>query len=254
MVSEWTSRFLSKSRDTQLDPITFAFARFSINIVLCYADVPAAYFIKSNIHILLISLLGFESELVIGPALLGLVHLSLHPEMKPAIVSGQVLPAILQLMTKSDSNIIITQCGKLLASLALHFPNKPLIASSGCYHAVLDTIGGNIRKNSEETKNTSVCACANIVMGQDANRVLSVELNGLLPLIAVLNHCDGEALIIHAVQCLLNISYLNSFTSSRILASGGDVSIINLLNSSDIMRQAELAWICLATLSNICNR
>jgi hypothetical protein len=245
--------FLSKSRDTQLDPITFAFARFSLNITLCYADVPASYFIKSNIHILLISLLGFESELVVGPALLGLVHLSLHDEMKPAIVAGQGLPAILSLMIKSDSSLILTQCGKLLASLALYFPNKSLIASSGCYHAVLDTIAGNKRKNSEETKNTSCCACANINMGNDANRVLSVELNALMPLVAVINNCDSEVLITHAVQSLLNISYLNSFTSSRILAAGGDVALVNLLNSSDIMRQPELAWMALATLGNICN-
>ncbi len=253
VVSEWTSKFLSSSRDTQLDPITFAFARFSLNVTLCYADVPALYFLKSNIHVLLISLLGFESELVIGPALLGLVHLSLHQEMKPAIVSAQGLPAVLNLLVKSDSSLILTQCGKLIASLALYFPNKSAIASSGCFHALLDVISGVRRSNSEEIKNMACTATANIVNGSDANRVLSVELTGVPPIISVIQNCDSEALLIHAMQCLLNISYLNSYTTSKIIATGGDVALINILNSSDILRQSEIAWIALATLSNMCN-
>jgi hypothetical protein len=64
------------------DPVTFAFARFALNICLCYTDVPPAYFLSSKVHVLLVSLLKFESELVVGPAVLGLMHLSLLPEMK----------------------------------------------------------------------------------------------------------------------------------------------------------------------------
>lgn len=253
VISEWTSKFLSKTNDQQLDPITFAFARFSLNITLCYNDVPAAYFIKSNIHILLISLIGFQSELVVGPALLGLLHLSLHDEMKPAIVAGSGLAAVLKLMIHSDSDLILTQCGKLIASLALHFPNKPLIASSGCYHALFDTLANARRSNSETIKSQAAMAVCNIIHGSDANRVLSIELNGIPPLISVVQNCDKEQLLQRSIQCLMNISYLNSFTSSRILASGGDVVLIDILNSSDIMRQADIAWVSLATLSNICN-
>ena len=237
VVSEWVSRFLSKTSDTQLDPVTFAFARFSINIILCYADVPASYFIQSNIHILLISLLSFKSELVVGPALLGLMHLSLHDEMKPAIVAGNGLPAVLKLQIHSDSELILAQCGKLVASLALHFPNKPLIASSGCYHAMFDVLANVRRDNSEVIKSQAAMAVCNIVHGSDANRVLSIELNGLAPLISVIQNCDKEELLLRSIQCLLNISYLNSFTSSRIIATGGDVALINILCSSDIMRQ-----------------
>lgn len=237
VVSEWTSKFLSKTNDTQLDPITFAFARFSLNIILCYADVPSSYFIQSNIHILLISLLGFKSELVIGPALLGLVHLSLHDEMKPAIVAGKGLAAVLKLQMHSDSDLILAQCGKLIASLALHFPNKPLIANSGCYHALFDGLANVRRDNSEVIKSQAALAVCNIVNGSDANRVLSIELNGLAPLVSVIQNCDREDLLRRCIQCLLNISYLNSFTSSRILAIGGDVALINILCSSDIMRQ-----------------
>lgn len=236
-VSEWTSRFLSRTSDTQLDPVTFAFARFCLNIILCYKDVPASYFIQSNIHILLISLCGFKSELVVGPALLGLVHLSLHDEMKPAIVAGGGLAAVLKLQINSDSDVILAQCGKLVASLALHFPNKPLIASSGCYHAVFDAIANVRRDNNETIKSQAALSVCNITHGSDANRVLSIELNGLPPLISVIQNCDKEELLLRSIYCLLNISYLNSFTSSRILAAGGDVALINILSSSDILRQ-----------------
>lgn len=244
---------MSRTSDAQLDPISFAFARFSLNIALCYNDVPASYFIQSNIHILLISLLGFRSELVIGPALMGLLHLSLHDEMKPAIVAGGGLAAVLKLQIHSDSDLILVQCGKLVASLALHFPNKPLVASSGCYHALFDALANVRRDNSEVIKSQAALAVANIVHGSDANRVLSIELNGLAPLISAIQNCDKEELLERAIQCLMNISYLNSFTSSRILATGGDVALINILSSGDIMRQADIAWVSLATLSNICN-
>ena len=132
VMSQWTNYFLAVSDQVTLDPITYAFSRFCLNICLCYADVSVAYFIRASIHKQMIAFVNFDSELVSGPALMALSHLSLHhPDIRSEITAGGVLPVLLRLMNSSQSIPILTQICKLCASLSLYFPNKPLLVSNG---------------------------------------------------------------------------------------------------------------------------
>ncbi len=87
----------------------------------------AAYFLSSKVHVLLISLMQFDSELVVGPAVLGLTHLSLLPELKGEICKAGALPVLLRLIIYCKNTIILIQCCKLAASLALHPPNQSFL-------------------------------------------------------------------------------------------------------------------------------
>lgn len=253
IISEWTSKFLSITNDESLDPVTFAFARFSLNICLCYSDVSANYFINSNIHVLLVSLLKFNSELVVGPAVLGLVHLSLHNDMKHEIVTtANALPILLKLLVESKSDLILTQCCKLLASLALHSPNKSPIVSSGCYHGIMDMVGG-IRTGNIDVRLNACKAATNIVMGSDANRVLSIELDAIRPLLSVIHFVDNNIALQNATSALANIAYCNSFTGSKILSLGGDIAFVEILNTSNILKQPELTCSTLIAIANLCS-
>lgn len=49
LMSQWTSAFLSDTSFQQLDPVTFAYARFSLNICLCYQDVDSQIFLQSKV-------------------------------------------------------------------------------------------------------------------------------------------------------------------------------------------------------------
>jgi hypothetical protein len=253
IMSEWTNKFVSITNDFTLDPVTFAFARFALNICMCYNDVPASYFISSNIHVLLVSLMKFESELVVGPAVLGLVHLSLHQEMKSEIVTtANALPILLKLLATSSSDLILTQCCKLLASLALHPPNKSPIVSSGCYHGIMDMVGG-IRTENIDVRINSCRAAVNIVMGSDSNRVLSVELDAIRPLLSVIQFVENSIALENAISALANISYCNSFTGSKILSLGGDIAFVEVLNTGNILKQSELINSTLIAIANLCS-
>lgn len=253
IMSEWTNKFLSKTNDLTLDPVTFAFGRFALNICMCYNDVPASYFINSNIHVLLVSLMKFQSELVIGPAVLGLVHLSLHPEMKHEIVtSANALPALLKLLAESQSDLILTQCCKLLASLAMHSPNKSPIVSSGCFHGIMDMVGG-LRTENLDVRINACKAAVNIILGSDSNRVLSVELDAIRPLISVIQFVDNSIALKNATSALANIAYGNSFTGSKILSLGGDVTFVEVLNTGNILKQPDLINSILIAIANLCS-
>lgn len=251
IMSQWTGKFLSATSDGNLDPITFAFARFALNICLSYQDVSADYFIDSKIHVLLVSLAQFRSEIVIGPAVLGLLHLSFHEKMKHEIVLANALPAILQLMVTSESDVILGQCCKLIASLATHNPNKPPIVNSGCFHAVIDILGG-IKTGDPHVRSSACAAAVNIIAGSDANKVLAIELDAIRPMLSLIQFGNSETALYNAVKCLANIAFCNSFTGSKILSFGGDVILVDVLKSTDILRSPELTQAVMICFSNIC--
>ena len=141
-MDKWTKLFMTPTKDDVLDPITFAISRFALNISLCYRDVQPIYFIKTNIYKHLVDYISVESELTIGPACMGLVHISLHDALKPEIISAGALSPLLKLMVTCKSKPILAQCCKLCGSLALYRPNKALLANNGCMHALFDLILG----------------------------------------------------------------------------------------------------------------
>ena len=66
LLAQWTNRFLAESGSITLDPITFAFTRFCLNVALCYLDVPPSHFLKAKVHEQLVGYIHFNSELVTG--------------------------------------------------------------------------------------------------------------------------------------------------------------------------------------------
>jgi hypothetical protein len=107
--------------------------------------------IIAQVHQQLVAYTSFSSEMVVGPALMALVHLSLLPNtsMRQLIVGEGVLPHLLKVLVSFDSKLILAQSCKLLASLALHSPNKLLIVTSGCLHGVVDLILGSGKNVSD---------------------------------------------------------------------------------------------------------
>lgn len=143
VMSNWTSYFLSDITCNHiLDPLTYTFARFSLNICLCYGDISAAYLVKSNVHQHLASMIAFNSELVQGPALMALLHVSIHDELKPLIVLAGTLPILCRIFAESRSLPVLLQTCRLCASLAMRIENKTHIVTSGCLHGILDLVIG----------------------------------------------------------------------------------------------------------------
>lgn len=252
LISQWVSSFLAGSRDVSLDPVAYSFARFAFTICSCYDTVPGDYFVATNIHVLMLSLMKFDSELISGPATMALMHLSLHNEMRPEMVRIQVLPALLKVLIKSNSQIILTQAAKLAGSIALHDECKSDVAGSGCFHTLLDLAGGMHKIGNKNTQRAAASACVNIIYKNNANRLLATELEGIKAFLNAIRLSSNEYIILQGLRGLCNIAYNNKFTGTQILAAGGDTVIVDILESGDILRQPDTAITCLATLTNIC--
>jgi len=253
IMSQWTNKFLSNSNDENLDPITFALCRFSLNICLCYHEVSPNYLLNINIHKQLISYITLKSELVIGSSLMALVHISLYNELKSPIVLSNILLILLKIIKNHNNKIILAQCMKLCASLALEYTNKSAISQSGCLHAMFDLILGTIHDVDHHIQYYTLCAIVNSINVNDTNRILSIELNGIKPLLTIIRTTSYDHIIIQAIYALANISYCNSYTSNNILLNGGGEILVEILETCDILRQPLIVQAILATFSNICS-
>jgi hypothetical protein len=254
LMAQWTNYFLAHSDQVTLDPITFTFCRYSLNVCICYAEVAADYFLKANVHKQLVAFGNFDSELVAGPAIMALAHLALfHPDLRHAIVLADALPMSLRLLVYCNSRPILINTCKLCASLALHFPNKSAIVNSGCLHTLLDLILGTHKDFVDNTvQYYCLCAVVNIVFGSDANRVLLVELNGSKPILECLQLTSLDPTTLECLKCIVNIVYCNAFAASKVLTLGGDTIIVDTLETSDILKQIPIIHAGLSALSNIC--
>lgn len=253
IMSQWTNKFLSSTANEALDPITFCISRFSMNISLCFNDVSPQYIVQTCIQKHLVDYIGLESELVIGPSLMALCHISLYPELRAHIVAAGALPVLLKLMIHHDSKLILAQAVKLCASLALEPTNKSMLSQSGCMHAMFDLILGVHQDVDRHIQYFAVCGLVNVMYKSDANRLLAVELNGIKPLLTILRSTSHDDIIIHAIRALANISYGNGYTANCILVAGGGEVLVEILESGDIIRQPLTAHAVLAAFSNICN-
>jgi len=252
IMSQWTNSFLAESDTETIDALSWGFSRFCLNIAMGWNEIPARAILQAGVHKSLCDLIKFKSELVIGPALMALVHISFHDDLKPAITLANVLPTLIKLLVTSESKPILVQTCKLLASLALYFPNKVLITNSGNVHGLLDCILGTNKEIDDRIAHAALQGMVNVVNGNDANRNLLVDLNGIKPILGILQHRSEPHLLIECVKCLGNIAFCNSFTAGAMLSLGADRLLVELLNGDDILSQSEIVFTALAALANIC--
>ena len=252
IMAQWTNCFVANTSTESLDALSWGFSRFCLNIAMGWNDIPPRAMMQAGIHRSLCDLIKFKSELVIGPALLALAHISLHDELKPAITNANVLPTLIKLLVTSESKPILCQTCKLIASLALHFPNKVLITNSGNVHGLLDCILGTNKEIDDTVAHAALTGIVNVVNGNDANRNLMVDLNGIKPILSIIQHRSEALLLIECVKALGNIAYCNTFTSGTMLSLGADRLMVELLNGGDIMTEPDIVFTTLAVCANMC--
>ena len=211
------------------------------------------YLVETNIHKHLIDYISLPADVAVGPALMALMHISLFDELKGPIVAAGVFPPLLKLMVNSSSKPILAQASKLCASLAMDAGNKTLMAQSGCMHALYDLVLGAHQDVDRHISYAALCAIVNVVFTSDANRLLSIELLGVRPLLTTLQTCSHDDILIQAIRALANIAYGNGFTANSILVAGGGEVLVEVLESGDITRQPLIAHSVLAAFANICN-
>ncbi len=81
----------------------------------------------------------------------------------------------------------------------------------------------------------TLCALLNLIYESDSNRMLSTELNGISPIITLLQTTSHEHLITMGIQILSNISYNNGYTANCVLLAGGGEVLLEVLESGELL-------------------
>ena len=251
LLSQWCSHFVADAVYEEMDPIAFAFCRLSLNVAATYQEVPYDTLLRSNVHTLLVSLIGFKQHVIVGPALFALCHISLVDDrMRHDIVHAEALPGLLQIAVHNKSAAILALTAKLCASLALYPPNKSLIAASGLLHALIDlAVGAHVRV-SEEVRLSAVTALLNTIYHNDANRSILVELDGIRPLLECIVHGADPQLVRRSVLVLANVAYRSSHNVGKLLREAADVAVLETLSVTDVINDPLMTQSCLLALAN----
>ena len=144
--------------------------------------------------------------------------------------------------------------------------------NSGCLHGIVDLIlGTNKQFFDENIQYAALCTVVNVIAGNDANRVLIIELNGIKPILTSIQTTSRDDILLEAIKALANIAYHSAFTagwqmltlirfpnncfiiSGCILKLGGDSVLVEVLETTDYLKHPYIAYTALAALANIVN-
>lgn len=78
---------------------------------------------------------------------------------------------------------------------------------------------------------STLCALLNVIYQSDSNRKLAVELNGISPVLSILQSSSHDDILIVAIEILVNISFNNGYTANCILLAGGGEVLLQVLES-----------------------
>ena len=112
---------------------------------------------------------------------------------------------------------------------------------------------GTRREVDDSIQAAALAAVININHGSDSNRLLTLELNGLPPLITTITSSQSSLSILRGVMVLANLAYNNSFCANKIVKSGCHVFVLEILNISDISSEHDIIRACFTLFSNLCN-
>jgi hypothetical protein len=83
--------------------------------------------------------------------------------------------------------------------------------------------------------------------------MLTIELNGLPPLITAITTSQSSESILRGVMTLANIAFNSSFCANKIVKLGGHVFVYEILNICDVFTEQLLIQASLVLFSNLCN-
>lgn len=248
--------FSAQVKVDDLDALSFAFTRFALNIAFAAGSVPVDLILKTNVHVLLVSMLAVESEYIIGPAAFALVHLSLEPCMRVDLVTAGVLPRCLQVLQKRPSEAVLVAVCKLLASLTLLPANRTKFAETGMIGALLNVITPtpNRRRVGNAVMEYVAKAVSNGAYASHSNKSIVVDLDGTSLLLSAINYYQDDSVLSASVQALANVAYFHELAGNRALSADADQILSDCIECTDILseKQAALVEACLWAFTNLC--
>lgn len=111
---------------------------------------------------------------------------------------------------------------------------------------------GTQRETDDSIQAAALSAIMNITNGSDSNRTLTVELNGLRPILEAISSSQNSESVCSGVMALSNITFNDSFSADKVVNMGGHVSALVALQTCDVSCDHQLISACLVLLANLC--
>lgn len=241
------------------DPVEKILTQFSQQVAFTKNSHVPALVRAGCVEFLIQILRDSQNDLVIGPTLIALVHLSIStaaPHVRHVMVKAQVLPPLLILCEHSNNPAILTQCVKLIASLALYPPNKAIIASKNgikllvrLINAIQDDTVQPAAKSAEVVAQT-LTALENLSFASETIRSQITALGGVLSIVAHIYETPDIHVRTHAARLMTNMACNHMLNQASIMSAEGDVALNHQLGAEETTDEILAAGTFLA-LSNL---
>jgi len=181
VLCQWLNGFLAaSSQELNLDPIDFAFARFALNMAVAADKVPVKKMLDAKVPAFLVGMLTSTNDVVLGPSAIALAHLSLHDTARVPIYEAGAVAHLVNQARTCPSPAVVTQCCKVLSSLATRLENRQRVAGEGGMAAMCELIAEatefmDFPRCTNGARAAAMGAMANFMFKSDANRKLLVS-------------------------------------------------------------------------------
>ncbi|KAF0693352.1 Aste57867_15684 [Aphanomyces stellatus] len=258
---QWHDRFHQHATTPSRHPLADdVFARFGQSIAL----LPSA----ESPHVVRAGCLDFlaailretTTDTVLGPVLIGLLHLSLyrssHPNLAAEIVRAGTLPPLVHICDVAVNPAVLAQATRLLASLASCPLNKTAMAAKQAVRAMTRLLTTYERDHARfhDVLHGALAALANLAHESDILRTQIVN-SGVVPCLARLVSDDipHVSVRVAAAHALANLGFAGVANQGAIVMAQGDVELtLQLRRARQEMMAADAAAVAWRPLARRC--
>lgn len=101
-------------------------------------------------------------------------------------------------------------------------------------NCIASSISGTERETNDSIQAAALSAIVNITNGSDSNRKLTVELNGLRPILEAISSSQSSENVRRGVMALANISFNHNFNADKVVSMDGQMIVLLVLQTCDV--------------------
>jgi len=256
-LAKWMSMFTPQSSaGSKADEVDFAYIRFALNMAIAADICPVQKQLDSGTPEFLSSMLTVDNDFVVGPASMALANLSTHVETKKPIAMSGGIENCVKLVNNNPNAPIVSQCCKVLASVAMLPSNKTYMAGKGAIKALVNivkSVGPDNYRVDDAALGSAFCGLCNCAEGSDANRNLIVELDVMSAIEYICENWTDQYVLASASKLICNLAFNNVYTALSCLAAHCDEALSTSIKKSGGDANSDVGEAAMMAFCNLAN-
>lgn len=269
LLSTWLDSFVvNQHAAVELDAVDFAFARYALSLAIAAPQASQERLIEAGVPTFLVGVVkASKKDLVCGPALLALTHVSFGiGPMRKAIAGAGGPAALVERVRTGRRPPMLTHACRALSVLALDSSVRSNIVAIGGINALVDLLAhANLRSSSEDrftaelqdeeapqlvtetVQEAALGALTHLAMESAAYRQLATEYGCAQPAVECLLFARDGGTVLNAALLLANLEYQSAVSAARCLRARSDTALCAVIEACD---EAEVVSACFRALAN----